>query len=312
MENTVFMFPGQGSQFVGMGQDMHDEYVFVRELFDMVEEICKCHVRKLCFKGPMEDLTQTVNLQPAITAINLACLAAITREGVAPSLCAGHSLGEYSALACAQTLSPEDIFSLVFRRGELMHREACLHKGSMAAIMGLDIESVTAIVTEAQKTNVVSVANHNTQTQIVITGTPEGVTAACAMAKEHKAKAIPLKVSGAWHSTLMEGAREEFADYLKTFTFQEPQRPVAMNVTAEACSDGAELQKIMGVQLVSPVRWCDSLLAMQKDGVETFVEVGPKKVLSGMVKKVLPKDQPYTVHNVEDMKSLESFLKAVT
>ena len=312
MDNTVFMFPGQGSQFVGMGQDLHDEFVFVRELFDMVEELCKRHIRRLCFKGPMEDLTETVNLQPAMTAVNLACLTAITKEGVRPSLTAGHSLGEYSALCCAGVFSPEDCFRLVFKRGELMHQEACVQKGTMAAVMGLGIEAVRAIVEQAQNTGVVSVANHNTQTQIVITGSPEGVQQACALAKEQKAKTIPLKVSGAWHSELMQGAKDEFAAFLNDFRFSEPECPVVLNVSAASSSDAAEIKETMAAQLTSPVRWCDSLLAMQESGAEIFVEVGPKNVLAGMVKKVLDKEKPFAVHNVQDLKSLEAFLKAVS
>ncbi|ACL05128.1 Malonyl CoA-acyl carrier protein transacylase [Desulfatibacillum aliphaticivorans] len=312
MNNTVFMFPGQGSQFVGMGQDFHDEFVFVRELFDMVEELCKRHIRRLCFNGPMEDLTETVNLQPAITAVNLACMEAIIREGVKPSLTAGHSLGEYSALQCSGAISAEDCFKLVFKRGELMHREACANKGTMAAVMGLEIKAVSAIVEQAQSAGVVSVANHNTQNQIVITGSPEGVKQACALAKEQKARAIPLKVSGAWHSALMQGAKEEFAAYLDEFTFSEPECPVVMNVTGEPCSGAAELKEIMAIQLTSPVKWCDSLLGMQESGTEVFVEIGPKNVLTGMVKKVLDdKEKPCVVHNVQDLKSLEAFLKAV-
>ncbi|MBI9077257.1 MAG: ACP S-malonyltransferase [Desulfatibacillum sp.] len=312
MENTIFMFPGQGSQFVGMGQDLHDEFVFVRELFDMVDDICKRHIRKLCFQGPMEDLTETVNLQPAITAVNLACLAAITREGIKPSQSAGHSLGEYSALCCAGVLTPEDCFRLVFKRGELMHREACANKGTMAALMGLDIKTANVVVKQAQKAGIVSVANHNTQNQIVITGSVEGVEKACSLAGELKARAIPLKVSGAWHSRLMEGAKDEFAAFLDNFEFHKAECPVVLNVNATPCSDAAEIKKIMAVQLTSPVRWCDSLLSMQESGVETFVEVGPKNVLTGMVKKVLDKDKPFAIHNVQDLKSLEAFLKAVT
>ncbi len=146
MKKTAFLFPGQGSQTVGMGLDVYQEYDVVRELFDMAEDISKIKLSNLCFKGPMEDLTQTVNLQPAVTAVNLACLTAIEKEGVTPDICAGHSLGEYSAMSASGIVSREDTFRLVFKRGELMHREAVKNKGAMHAIIGLPIDAVTEIV----------------------------------------------------------------------------------------------------------------------------------------------------------------------
>ena len=312
MSKTVFMFPGQGSQFVGMGKDLHDEFVIVKELFDMVEDICKAHIRDLCFKGPMEELTKTVNLQPAVTAVNLACLMAVLNEKVKPDMAAGHSLGEFSALCAAGALTPEDVFRLVFRRGKLMHREAEKNKGAMSAIMKLDIDAVSKIVEQAREAGPVSVANHNTHKQIVITGSKEGVKRASELAAEQKGRAIRLKVSGAWHSEFMEGAKKEFAEFLGEFSFMQPDIPVVMNVTGKPCQDAGEMAEIMSVQLVSQVRWCDSLLAMQKEGAETFVEIGPKNVLAGMAKQVLAKDKPAAIHNVGDMKSLEKFFKEIS
>ena len=175
MKKTAFLFPGQGSQSVGMGEEFYREYDTVRELFDMTEEITQINISKLCFKGPMEDLTMTVNLQPAVTAVNLACLAAIEKESHAYHCCAGHSLGEYSALNAAGVISKEDTIRLVFKRGELMHRDATRHGGVMNAILGLPIDEVSEMVSEGQKDGVVSVANHNAELQIVITGTEKPV-----------------------------------------------------------------------------------------------------------------------------------------
>ena len=182
MKNTAFLFPGQGSQAVGMGKDFYQEYEVVRELFDMAEEIAKINLSRLCFKGPIEDLTMTVNLQPAITVVNLACLTAIEKEGITPDVSAGHSLGEYSALSSSKIVSKEDAFRLVFKRGSLMHRESTTHKGSMHAIIGLPIEAVRELVETVQKGRVVSVANHNTAQQVVITGSPDPVTEVSALA----------------------------------------------------------------------------------------------------------------------------------
>ncbi len=311
-KKIAFLFPGQGSQVVGMGLDLHQEYDFVREVFDMVDEVTKRHISKLCFQGPMEDLTLTVNLQPALTAVNLACLAALQHEGIQPRLTAGHSLGEYSALGAAGVTRPVDTFKLVFERGQLMHREATKNRGAMHALLGLDIDTVRELVDRAQKKGIVAVANHNTATQIVITGSPDAVEYASELATAKGAKAIPLKVSGAWHSELIRGADTDFRAFLEEIPFETPNTAVLFNVTAECESDPNQIRDIMARQLCSPVRWYESVRRMQDDGIETFVEVGPKKVLSGLLRKIIPDTYTHEVYNVDGMKGLEAFLKAVT
>jgi [acyl-carrier-protein] S-malonyltransferase len=309
MKKTAFLFPGQGSQSVGMGEEFYREYDIVREIFDMTEEITRINITKLCFKGPMEDLTMTVNLQPAVTAINLACLAVIEKENIAYQLCAGHSLGEYGALCAAGVNSKEDTIRLVYKRGELMHREAGKQPGAMHAIVGLPIEAVSELVAEVQKNGIVSVANHNTQQQIVITGAPPAVEQVSSMAVAKGAKSIPLKVSGAWHSELIKGAQDEFKDYLDTIGFEAPQKQVFFNVTAAPEENPAEIRNIMTRQLCSPVRWYDTMNRLMEQEVEVFVEVGPGRVLAGLLKKTLPKDYPGRFYNVANLKQLEKFLK---
>jgi [acyl-carrier-protein] S-malonyltransferase len=295
-----------------MGLDLYQEYDFVREIFDMVDDITKTHISRLCFKGPMEELTLTVNLQPAMTAVNLACVAALEKEGVQPDVAAGHSLGEYSALRAAGVVNSEETCRLVFKRGHLMHREGTKHKGAMHAIVGLNIDAVREIVQEAQKKGVVAVANHNTAEQIVITGAPDAVESASEKAKTQGARAIPLRVSGAWHSELIRGAEEDFRTFLAEFPFNEPIQPVFFNVTAVPESDPDEIKEIMARQLCSPVRWYDSMCRMQEEEVEVFAEVGPKKVLTGLLRKIIPDTYEHGVYNVDSMKGLEAFLKAVS
>ncbi len=308
MKKTAYLFPGQGSQAVGMGLDFYQEFDVVRELFDIVEEISRINISKLCFKGPFEDLTATVNLQPAITVVNLACFTAMEKAGLEPTISAGHSLGEYSALCASGIVSREETFRLVFKRGELMHREATRNKGAMHAIIGLPINTVEELVAEIQKDGVVAVANHNAELQIVITGAPEPVNRVSDLAVSQGAKAIPLKVSGAWHSELIQGAQDEFKDVIESMRFNTPQKPMVFNVTADVESDPDEIKSIMARQFCSPVKWYDSMCRLMAEDIEIFVEVGPGKVLAGLLKKILPKDYSRKIYNINSMKSLDRFL----
>jgi [acyl-carrier-protein] S-malonyltransferase len=308
MTKIAFLFPGQGSQQVGMGADFYDEYQMVRELFDMAEETVRRNLSRICFQGPMQTLTETVNLQPAITIVNLAILQIVGQAGLKPDIAAGHSLGEYSALASSQVIGLQDTLHMVMKRGELMNREARRNKGAMLAVIGLDIEAVEQILVNARQHGVVSVANHNMKQQIVVTGSPEGVAAAARMAKSIGARAVPLKVSGAWHSDLIKDAEEDFEAFLGDFAFQRPAVPVIHNVTADKLSHPDEIKTIMVRQLCSPVRWYDTMLRLMDESVEVFIEIGPGKVLSGLLRKTLPPEFASRVYAVNNLKTLDLML----
>jgi [acyl-carrier-protein] S-malonyltransferase len=308
-EQIAFLFPGQGSQFIGMGQDLMSTFPEAKKLFEQVDDICQKPISKICFEGPMDELTLTVNLQPAITAVNLACLAAITEGGITSHISVGHSLGEYAALASAGAVSHYDALRLVMKRGELMHREAIANPGAMAALIGLDITAVEKIVHQAEGNGVLSIANHNTAEQIVITGEKDPVSQAMGLAKEQGGRAVPLKVSGAWHCNLMKNAVDDFRHFMGDVPFSPPETGILFNATAGTESEPDKIKDIMAQQLVSPVKWYDINRKMLEEGINTFVEVGPKKVLSGLLQKNMPPDRDARVFQVQDRESLDLFLK---
>ncbi|MFN2367377.1 MAG: ACP S-malonyltransferase [Desulfurivibrionaceae bacterium] len=296
---TAFLFPGQGSQFIGMGRAFIDNDQQARTLMNMAGEISGYPVEKLCLEGPMEELTRTAHLQPAITVLNLICLAALKNAGITPDFVAGHSLGEYAALCGAGVLSPEDTLRLVTERGRLMEREADRNPGVMQAILGLTIAEVMDIIARVSDKGVITAANHNSEKQIVISGEAAPLEEAAALVAERGGKAIPLPVSGAWHSDLVSGAVEDFSAYMATVDFGSPQVEILFNVTAAEERDPAMIRSIMARQIASTVRWYEIINNLLARGVRTFVEVGPKKVLSGLAKKIIPADRECRILQVD-------------
>ena len=281
----AFVFPGQGAQFVGMGKDLYENNPVAKEMFDKANEILGFNITDLMFNGTDEDLRQTKVTQPAI-CLHSVILAKTMGDDFNPDMVAGHSLGEFSALVAAGALSFEDGLRLVSARAQAMQKACEKTPSTMAAVLALPdakVEELCASVTEG----VVVPANYNCPGQIVISGSIEGVDAACAKMLEAGAKrALKLKVGGAFHSPLMEPARAELADAIAHTDFHAPKCPVYQNVNAEPQTDPETIKKNLIAQLTAPVRWTQTIQNMIAAGADTFVEVGPGAVLQGLVKKI--------------------------
>ncbi len=289
----AYMFPGQGAQFVGMGKDLYENNAQCREMFELANEIIGFRITDLMFAGTPEDLKQTKVTQPAVF-LHSVILATYMGENFQPDMVAGHSLGELSALVAAKAMSFEDGLRLVIARANAMQKACELKPSTMAAIVKLSDDVVEKLCAEID--DIVVPANYNTPGQLVISGTMEGVAAACAKAKEVGGKALPLAVGGAFHSPIMEPARVELAAAIEKTQFNAPICPVYQNVCAMPVTDPTEIQANLNKQLTAPVRWTLSVQNMIKDGAAEFIEVGPGKALQGMVSRI---SGDVNVHGVE-------------
>ena len=311
LKHTAFLFPGQGSQYAGMGVDICDQSEKARNIFYTTDKTLDFPLSRICFHGPEEDLKLTANTQPALLTLSVALWELLKDEDIRPETCAGHSLGEYSALVAAGVIPFEDAVKLVRHRGEYMQDAVPVGVGAMAAVMGLDHESVEKTLETARPDGqVLSIANLNCPGQIVIAGHAEAVNTALPLLKDAGARrVVMLPVSAPFHSALMQPAKDRLSPELDAVEFGKPAMRFYSNVTAGVLTEPEDIREKLKEQVTHPVRWEELIRNMIADGITRFVEVGAGRVLSGLVRKI---DRSATVQNVSDSGTLAAFLQSLT
>lgn len=304
MSKIAFVFPGQGSQYVGMGKELYENNETAKKYFDEIFDKLDFDLKKVMFEGPEEELKQTKNTQPAIVAMSLVLEKLLRDKGINPDFVAGHSVGEYAAIGSAGFLSLEDTIKLTVARGKAMNEVAQEVDGTMAAVLGMEAERIKEIISSVE--GIVEAVNFNEPNQTVIAGTKPAVEAACAALKEAGAKrALILPVSGPFHSSLMKPAGEKLKTEAEKFQFKNAEIPLIANTTGKAITTGTEIVEEIYVQSFGPVKWVDTVRELKSQGVTEIYEIGAGKVVAGLIKKI---DKEITVKNIEKLEDLENIM----
>jgi len=306
----AILFPGQGSQIVGMGSEFYNNFPAVKKMFDEADEILKFKISKIILDGPETDLKLTQNTQPSILLVSYSIFTVLKNEFNFSlekiKYFAGHSLGEYSSLLCANALSFQDSLQLIFERGKSMQEAVPIGKGGMLAILGSDITEINNYISQVKFKGVCEVANDNAHGQIIVSGNIEAIEELKNILKKNKKKCIPLPVSAPFHCSLMNPAAIKMKEKIDAVNFKSPDFEIVSNVTALPVSSPKDIKNFLVQQICSKVRWRESILFMGKNNIQDFIEIGPGKVLTGLVKRILPASNSFSLNSIDDIKNLKN------